>query len=786
MARATPNVSPRHFFLNEHHEMRGEKDGGGRTPEYVDVNWRSKGARIYQSLLTVGNQLSTYRDPIKRSRYFLLAVPETKVAKKSQDKKRAIDGKVLEDISYREAEARIFARLGLDLIHVNSDGSAMVHARADHFEQLKQSSQNLEEFGLREKARWATINSFAPNKPEFVYDEQWLQQLSRTSLVTAVVELQPLLTLVEAEDVARAVAELFRRPAGEGFRTVGTDFSGRRWLTGKVFPDSLRKIATSFYSIQSIHPPLESIFVGSTPTRTIKGHHKPILVDSRTLPCVGVLDTGVPADHKYLAGYRRGSYVSPAGPGAPMGDHGSLVASRIVFGDVDFSAGVPDNIQGECAFYDVNVAIDHQKLDEKNILPALEAIVSVAPDVRVFNLSFDNVRPLDAEWPIARREKLNLVQDLDNFAFARDVVIIVAAGNSPPGIIPSTPYPRHFTDPQWALGTWPRSFNSLTCGSFVGWPGNGVATDVGSPSPFTKAGWGLCDSPKPDLSENGGNGNESYRFQPGLGVWGTSAAGNWEDHSGTSFAAPLLARQAAFAFQRLESYCEPSTRVFGATVKAYLVLSAIEPDVSAALRPLAERTLGRGRASADWLLSPRPDRAMIVWQGVLEGPKDLIRVKVPVPQKWLDAAKAPHLRIILAWDSPANAAVESLWASRKVTATFRAQLGSHALHPSGATHKTYPISERKYDLKKLPAGVAPPQDELWLLELAYQPAAEYHSAIDFNPQQRVAFAAELYDDGEAPSSPQAALQSLPATASMTRFTVGATVVRNPVILRNRH
>ncbi|MEO5960872.1 MAG: S8 family serine peptidase, partial [Opitutaceae bacterium] len=376
-------------------------------------------------------------------------------------------------------------------------------------------------------------------------------------------------------------------------------------------------------------------------------------------------------------------------------------------------------------------------------------------------------------------------QDLDNFAFARDVVIVVAAGNSRAGVIPSPPYPRHFTDAQWALGTWPRSFNSLTCGSFVEWPRDGVAMDVGAPSPFTKVGWGLCDSPKPDLSENGGNGDEAYQFKPGLGVWGTSAAGNWEDHSGTSFAAPLLARQAAFALQRLESYCDPGTKVFAATVKAYLALSAVEPVLRPALRPLAERTLGRGRASADWLSSARIDRAMIVWQGVLDGPKDLIRVRIPIPKQWLDSAESPRLRIILAWDSPVNAAVEDLWASRKVNATLRTEPEGHALHPSGSSHKTYPLIERKYDLKKLPNGVQAPKDELWLLELTYQQAAEYHPAIDFNPQQRVAFAAELYDESEQPSSPQAALQTLPATANMTRFAIGATVVRNPVVLRNR-
>jgi len=76
-------------------------------------------------------------------------------------------------------------------------------------------------------------------------------------------------------------------------------------------------------------------------------------------------------------------------------------------------------------------------------------------------------------------------------------------------------------------------------------------------------------------------------------------------------------------------------------------------------------------------------------------------------------------------------------------------------------------------------------DDLWLLELSYEQAAEYYPAIDFSPQQRLAFAAELFDEAEQPVSPQAMLQALPVASSMTRFSVGAGPIRNPIVLKNR-
>jgi hypothetical protein len=458
-----------------------------------------------------------------------------------------------------------------------------------------------------------------------------------------------------------------------------------------------------------------------------------------------------------------------------------------VFGDPDYNEGPPQQTpSGDLRFYDINVSgLNVGDIEGKSVLPALQAIVATAPDVRVFNLSFD-MPPLPLIDPIKRSESLLLVQDLDNFIFQNDILAVVSAGNSLPGIRPATEYPRHFNDPQWSLGPWATSFNSLTCGSYVGsiTPG-GVANEVGWPSPFCRVGPGLCESPKPDFSANGGNISPEYRSAPGLGVWGLSPNGMWEDKCGTSHAAPLLARECAFALETLQKVCYSGAQPFGVTVKAFLALTATAPVDQIAVRELAQRTLGRGTASVERLIKPWAASGVMIWQGVLEDDKDIATIKVPIPREWLKMADQPHLRLVLAWDPPVNAAVRDLWLTRRVSPKLKRNADSPSQYPAKSKQSgDYPILERNYDLQKRPKGSSPNDDEdYWLIEIEYVQIAEYHPAMIFPPQQRVAFAAEIFDKGEAQVSPQSSLQSLPMTQSMIRLSVPPAVARMPVVLR---
>ena len=62
-------------------------------------------------------------------------------------------------------------------------------------------------------------------------------------------------------------------------------------------------------------------------------------------------------------------------------------------------------------------------------------------------------------------------------------------------------------------------------------------------------------------------------------------------------------------------------------------------------------------------------------------------------------------------------------------------------------HGSYPLLERLFNLRNLPAGTNV-EGDFWLMEIAYEQTADYHPAMTFPPQQRVAFAAELFDRGQ--------------------------------------
>jgi hypothetical protein len=786
---------PRSFYLNEQHELHGEKTGGVRLPRYTGINWAVKGQGIHRSLQSVASRVRQSRDPLREKRYYLLAKPEREVNKLRKNKKTGQMEPRAEETDYSGEHTRVFGRLGIDLIEVTDDGNAIVHATPERLTQLSARAESLVQLGTREQARWATIGSFDLIPPQLRIDPGWIRELPVDESTDVVVELQPLLTHVEIEIVLRAISDMLLDRSTERLTGTGTDFSGRQWLRGQLTPRSLRTIAKDFFSVQSLHPPFYSLAAAKQSSRTrpslgsaVSMHNVPRDIES--FPSVAVFDSGVPAGHKYLEPYRRGQYIGEDTTGRP-GDHGSRVASRIVFGEQDFYAGIDsERLAGRCRFLDVQVSMGFGRFDDLGIMDALEPVARNYPDVRVFNFSFAASRPPQLCEPVERQARMTLTQNLDNFVFANDVLVVVAAGNTESGVVPRIPYPRHVDDPSWRLGHWASGFNTLVCGSYVGHLSpNGMVKHVGWPSPFTKIGPGACDCPVPNYGASGGNWNEDYRFQAGLGVWVCDSQGRWEDHAGTSHAAPLLAREAALALRFLEERCASGAHPFAATVKAFLALTASQPYETAAVpqdvKVLCRRTLGRGTGKADRLANPGASTAVLLWQGVLEGPTDQIQVQIPVPRDWWRRSKNPRLRLIVAYEPPVNAGVHDTWACRRVDARLRPGPDADALRSvtRSSDHRSYPLLDRLYDLRRLSGDDV--DGELWVLELEYRETADYSPGIDFTPQQRVAFAAELFDAGETPLSPQGFLQALPIAATMTRLSIQPVVVRNPVIIKTR-
>ena len=172
----------------------------------------------------------------------------------------------------------------------------------------------------------------------------------------------------------------------------------------------------------------------------------------------------------------------------------------------------------------------------------------------------------------------------------------------------------------------------------------------------------------------------------------------------------------------------------------------------------------------------------MVWQGVIDGPRESVRVQLPIPHRWLSAASSPRLRLVVSWDPPVNAAAHRVWACRRVVSRLRRGPDARAVHPRRRSHSSYPLTDREYDLGRF-SNEAASLGDLWMVEILYEQIADYYAGIDFSPQQRVAFAAELWDDAEEPVSPQGPLQALPIAGSMNRLSVPPTIVRTPVVVR---
>jgi hypothetical protein len=778
MAKRT---EPRHFYLNEHHELsRGEREGGGRLPKLGDIDWTAKQRRLSSSLSETKRVIDESEDPLKGSRYFLLAKPERAVPKRSDDPKKAPGGRFDEPVDYAGKDAKALGRLGLDVIGMTEVG-ALVHATPERMERLESIAPKLRELGRGEQARWASLSEFQPIPESTRADKSWLESIGSRGRHEAIIELQPLLSRVESSVVFRTIAENLVSREGESIVGSGSDFSGRSWVRALLSPRSVRLIIQRYFSVQAVHPPLLSpISAAQRKAGSRSVAAKPRTVATDNLPVVGVVDAGVAANHVILEGYRRGSFIHPQSQGV-FDDHGAFVTSRVVFGDPP--PPVQERPIAECRFLDVVVARDRASVDDKIVANAIDTVAANYPDTRTFNLSFGDYTAVDSHQPVERTQRLLLTQDLDNLIFARDLVVIAAAGNSVQGQIPNPRYPDHWQDPLWRLGHWAVGFNTVKCGSFVrDWTLVGGLADIPyAPSPFCRVGPGLAESPVPDFSAHGGNTDANYRFAAALGVWGLNAAGLWEDRIGTSHAAPLLARECAFSLRLLQRVCPSGSEPFSTTVKALLALTAFQPNLPPRYTEVAARTLGFGEASARRLDTPSNEEAIFVWQGVLADKTDQARILLPIPTAWLEGAGDPTCEIMTAWNTPVNAAFPNVYGCRRIDVKLRPSPEGQAVRPSPGGHNSYPLRLRTYGLKRTyeKGGTV---DDLWVIELSYEELCDYPPTQTFTPEQRVSIAVRL-KDRSGQLGPQRAVQNHPLAETMTRLSVTPIPAAIPVSIK---
>jgi Subtilase family len=785
-------VKPRTFFLNEKQELGSfDRDGGGRQADYVPIDWSARSASLSASFRRATTPLVRSEDPSVGRHFFVVAVPVQAVQKRSQAK--GVPGGIKYEVpAFGGEQSRLFRKLGMDLIETLPGGKATVHVPSTRADQLLSTMASLPSASSREKGRWINFEDFEPMNWTSRVSEAWIETMEPRTVAEVSIRFQPALTRLEVTDVLQAMTRMLDGKQSR-LTKAGREFSGRYWCAGYLTREIILTLARNFGSVQSIHPPIRSAVAAGQKGRRPPKPDVPVPVSSlpalrvAELPTVAIVDCGIPEGHVHLAPYRRSGFRNPdIDPAYPyLGNHGSRVASCAVFGRLDMNGGVKPPPPGRCRVIDVMVAHDDRHINDDLVVTAMDAIVGTAPDVRVFNLSADN-SPLDTLDPVARREHLMKLQDLDNFAFARDVLLVVAAGNSKPGLSPSDPYPNHVNDPRWGLGFVGRTFNGIVCGAYVDTLApDSVAGVVGAPSPFTRIGPGLCDSPVPGFSAPGGDCSDGYDPAPGTGPWVCNAEGAWEDHVGTSLAAPLVAREAAWVLKDLAQHCAPTSAPFSATVKAWLNLVARRPPLQGAFERLAQRSLGRGFPTAERVLAPLEHSAVFVWQTMLQAAKSVNRAQFPVPEEWLKKASAPTLRVVCAWSTPVNIALVDSWACRKVALKVRPFGGEAALRGGGNARGAYPLIDRLQPIspKALEEKGFVVADSSWVVEVEYEEIGEYPLAMTVSSQQRVGVVLELFDGSGNPTSPQESIQALPVAMDMLRLAVLQQPIQTPITIR---
>jgi len=140
------------------------------------------------------------------------------------------------------------------------------------------------------------------------------------------------------------------------------------------------------------------------------------------------------------------------------------------------------------------------------------------------------------------------------------------------------------------------------------------------------------------------------------------------------------------------------------------------------------------------------------------------------------------LRLVTAADVPVDSAAVGIWASRKIVSSLRPHPEERAIRGKRRnSNEAYPLSTKVYNLSGQKNKVS--FGDIWTLEISYEQIADYLPTMSFTSQQRVSIAAELYDATAAGLSPQATLQSMAFTQTMTNLSVSSVASQTPVMLR---
>lgn len=394
---------------------------------------------------------------------------------------------------------------------------------------------------------------------------------------------------------------------------------------------------------------------------------------------IGVIDDAIAA-HPLLDGLvasRRA--FPPAHDWQPPGQHGTMVAGLALFGEFETALrerrplrprGVvhqarvlePDPTIPRATRFAPTVTA-HQAIEQ-----AIETLHG-EEGVRVFNLSVNDPDAYSGPHVGLITERLDeLIRELD-------IIVVISAGNQradarnasmASGHHAADAYPLYLMHPSARIAEPATAALALTVGALsrfdapqthrgearVGDHAIAAAREI---APFSRTGPGAFKGVKPELVDIGGNWvvtdtGTLDTENPGVGVisLGVNQSGRlFSMATGTSFAAPLVARLAAAIWA---AYPDASANL----VRALVGIAARTPDPVVNQFGDADerlRAAGYGQPRTDLAIASGGPRVVMVFDGEL--PTDTAAVHpIPIPESFARGRAERRIAISLAYDPP--------------------------------------------------------------------------------------------------------------------------------------
>ena len=493
------------------------------------------------------------------------------------------------------------------------------------------------------RATFSVIETIEPVSAESKLDDSLPPDLHMPT--PCILHLYARLSEREQASVARSVTEFVA--------SLGHVAALRHLSTGTTLVETVlsrpEMLATGreFSTIRYIAPNRTFYLTDGVPLGRIPGDVK--VEQPTTDIAVAVVDSGIAPSSPYI-GHALATTIRALPPGAtvPEYNHGTFVASRILYGEGLDGQLALGRLTPACRLVDIPVfGLTPSGADvyptEAQLAQAVDSALQKLPKgVRVINASVGTDEPIqDGKFSV-------VASVLDHHARERDLVVVVSAGNiRDPRLVRN--YRAEIPRPHWRLDAPGEALLALTVGSIAHYEDKGVLAQHRWLSPFSRRGPGADGGLKPELVAHGGN---CYAVDPlytrriaALGLHGDGVQVACD--VGTSFAAPLVSRDAAIVCGH---YLSPSANL----VRALLCHFA-EPAFAPAVGVTQHELVGLGEPMVERCIMPRPHAAAFLHSGHIRA--DVFRyVPFYVPEALASGAGKGHLRIrvTVALDPPVN------------------------------------------------------------------------------------------------------------------------------------